>query len=298
MLPVLLSIGSFPITSFGVFTIIAFLASLYVIWRLAIVYDFDKERIIDLFIFTCLFSLIGARLSFIVTHLNFFHSLVDIISIARFPGFYFWGGFYTSILFLIFILRRRQTSFWQVTDIASVGLLLGLSLGSFGCLLSSCQYGYPTSWLSVHQSGLIEPRFPIQIVISILFITSYFILWYQSLKFHLTGVITAKTLLWLSAIIFITDFFRADESHQLIFTPSQFIAIATFVIGVAIYSLITKTSPVTIVLRSASIVTNSRKRRKTFDNLTDDLTEIPTQLTRTQNKLLRHFNIRRTPKSL
>jgi phosphatidylglycerol:prolipoprotein diacylglycerol transferase len=301
MLPVLASFGPVTITSFGVFTVSAFLASLYVVWRLAIIYDFDKEKILDLFIFTSLIGLIGARISFVLVHLSEFRSAVDMISIMRFPGFYFWGGFYSAIVFLIIALRRRQTSFWQVTDIAVVGLVAALSIGSIGCLLSSCQYGFPTTLpFGVYQSGLIDHRFPIQIFMAVLFLAAYFYLWRQSLKFHLTGVITAKSLIWISIIIFLTDFYRADISHNLlyIFSFSQLIAVLTLILGITGYCLITKTSPVTIVSRFISKFTNPRKRQKTLDSLTDDLTEIPTQLSRTQNKLFRRFNIRRTPKDL
>lgn len=301
MLPVLASFGPITVTSFGVFTVAAFLASLYIIWRLAIIYDFDKEKILDLFLLTSLTGLIGARLSFVLVHLPEFRSVVDMISIIRFPGFYFWGGFYASIIFLILVLRRSQTSFWQVTDIAVVGLVAALSIGSLGCLLSSCQYGYPSNLLiSVSQSGLIESRFPIQIFMASFFLIAYFFLWRQSLKFHLTGVITAKALIWLSIIIFLTDFFRADLSHHILYflSISQLIAAITFLLGLTSFCLITKTSPGTLIFRFAKIFTNPRRRQKTFDNLTDNLTEIPTQLTRTQHKLFRRFNIRRTPKNL
>lgn len=300
MLPVLFTVGPLTVTSFGFFTVLSFLTSLYVVWRLAIIYDFDREKILDLFLITSLAGLIGARISFILVHLPEFHSASDMISIIKFPGFYFWGGFYTSVIFLIFILRKRQTSFWQVTDIAVVGLVAALSLGSLGCLFSSCQYGFPSTFFSVYQSGLIEHRFSVQIFLSLLFLVSYFFLWRQSLKFHLTGVITAKAMIWISLIIFFTDFFRADLDHNLLFSFSwsQVIAIITLSLGIGSYCLITKQSPFKLLSKFIKIFTNPRKRQKTFDNLTDDLTEIPTQLTRTQHKLFRRFNIKNTPKNL
>lgn len=300
MLPVLASFGSVTITSFGVFTVLSYLLSLYVVWRLAIIYDFDKEQILDLFLLTSLAGLVGARITYILANLQIFHSATDMISIIKYPGFYFWGGFYSSLIFLILILRKRQTNFWQVADIASVGLVAALSIGSIGCLFSSCQYGFPATILGVYQSGLIENRFPIQIVIGLLFFISFSTLWRYSLKFHLTGVITSLALIWISMILFFTDFFRADLAHNLVFffSWSQLIAKITLLLGIGSYCLITKQSPLSIIQKYIKIFTNPRKRQKTFDNLTEDLTEIPTQLTRTQHKLYRRFNIKSTPKNL
>lgn len=300
MLPVIFSFGIVTVTSFGLFSILAFLISLYAIWRLAIVYDFDKEKIIDLFILTCLVSLIGSRLTFVLIHRNEFTRITDAVSILHYPGFYFWGGFYSGVIFLILMLLRRRISFWQVTDIAIVGLIAGLSVGSFGCLLASCQYGYPATFLGVYQSGLVDPRFPIQLVIMALFALAYWWLWRQSLKFHLTGAITYRALIWLSLIIFLTDFFRADQTHTLIqiFSLSQLIAVFTFLLGLAVQTYITKRSPLTVFYSLYSTLTSSRRRQKTIDHLTSDITEIPTQLSRTQNKIFRRFNIRRTPKNL
>lgn len=300
MLPVLFNVGPLTVTSFGLFTVFSFLTSLYVVWRLAIIYDFDREKILDLFLITSLVGLIGARISFILVHLSEFRSAIDMISILKLPGFYFWGGFYTSVIFLIVFLRKRQTSFWQVTDIAVVGLVAALSLGSLGCLFSTCQYGFSSSFLSVYQSGLIEQRFPIQIFLSLFFLVAYLILWRQSLKFHLTGVITSKAVIWIALIIFFTDFFRADLGHNLplSFSWSQVIAKVTLILGIGSYCLITKQSPLKLLSRFTKMLTNPRKRQKTLDNLTDELTEIPTQLTRTQHKLFRRFNIRSTPKKL
>jgi len=137
MLPILFTIGSWPVSSFGLFLVAALFAASFVIWRLTKVYDFDGEQVIDIILLTFFGALIFARIYFIVTHPSLFeeNGFLKMILINRYPGLSFWGGFIGGMISLIFVVRNFKLNFWQIADFATVGLLLGLSIGSLGCFL-------------------------------------------------------------------------------------------------------------------------------------------------------------------
>lgn len=302
MFPVLLSVGPITITAFGFFTVIAFLVALYVIWRLAIVYDFDKESIIDLFLLTSVVALVGSRLTFVLLNLSYFTSLSSVFSIFTTPGFYLWGGFLFGGIFMIVYLRRRKVSFWQVADIASVGLFAALAVGSIGCLMAGCQYGYNSDlFFAVPQAGVVGKRFPIQVIEGLLFLIIAIKLYRDSLTFHLTGTIAAKALIFLTSVKFITDFFRADVTRNLlIFSLSQLISLILFIVACVIYFVITKTTPLTLVKGWFGMIQNPKERQQKYrqisGNLTNSITDIKKGITH-PSKVFRRFNIHRNPKN-
>ena len=48
MFPVLLSIGNFPVSSFGLFLAMGIFTGAFAVWRISRGYDFDAEKILDL----------------------------------------------------------------------------------------------------------------------------------------------------------------------------------------------------------------------------------------------------------
>lgn len=234
MLPTLFNIGSFTVTSFGFFTLVGLIAALYVIWRLSIFHEMDKEKIIDLFFLVSFTALLGSRVSYIIFNLNLFPNTQSYFQFIHFPGFYFWGGFLSALVLLIFLFRKNKESFWQLADIVAVGLFASLTLSSIGCLLGSCQYGYALNWpISVYQSGLIDKRFPIQLINTILYLLAFTYLYRRSFRFHFTGMIASLGLIILSIINFSTSFFRADLAREWwIFNSYQLISLLIGLFGV------------------------------------------------------------------
>src|SRR5258708_17707733 len=177
MQPVLLTLGGQPISSFGLFLLLSFLASSYFIWRVVRAYELDEERAIDLLLLTFSGGLIGARVYFVLLHLNQFDTLSKIVLINRYPGLSFWGGFLVGFLVLKFFAARFKLAFWQLADFALIGLLIGLSISSLGCLLGSCQYGLPSNLpFAVTQVGLIGKRFPLQIIEALVYLVIFYYL--------------------------------------------------------------------------------------------------------------------------
>jgi len=212
MLPVVFKIGSQPVSSFGLFLLLAFLTTSYVIWRLIKVYEIDEEKTIDLVLLTFFGGIIFARIYFILFHLNDFQALDKIFLINRYPGLSFWGGVLGGMISLRLFSKRMKVNFYQAADIGIIGLFAALIVASFGCLLGSCQYGQVSNLpIAVTQIGIVGKRFPLQVVEAIIFLLSYLYLWRHSLKFHFNGQILSLGLIILGIGKFILEFFRGDR---------------------------------------------------------------------------------------
>lgn len=239
MLPVLFSIGSFPISSFGVFLALAFLAAVFAVWRLARVYDVNEEKILDLAILVFFGSIVGARIFFMIFHWQLFDSLEKFFLLNRYPGLSFWGGMIGGGTALWFFGRKSKSSLWQLLDFAAIGLLIGLVFGNIGCLLGGCSYGVvSSSFWAVPVTGLLGKRFPVTILEGVVSLPLFSGLWKQAVRFHFEGKIVALSFIWLGIVKFFTEFYRGDSQRlipSLWFTFGHLFALSLFVAGVVIF---------------------------------------------------------------
>ncbi len=263
MLPVLLTVGGVPISSFGFFLLMAVLAAAYFIWRIIRVYDFDEEKIIDLVLLTFLGGIVGARIYFWIFHQTELNDPLKIIMVNRYPGLSFWGALLGGIIFLRVFSRRFKLNFWQVSDYAVVGLFIGISISSIGCLLGSCSYGEVYSgFFGVNQTGLIGKRFPVQLMESLLFLLGFLYLWKSALKFHSIGQIASSGLILLGIFKFFLEFLRGD-SQMLTYglRLGTVWAIILFLYGVILNYRINKRSPKEDLIFIMSIFTAPSSRK-------------------------------------
>lgn len=211
MQPVLFTVGQQTISSLGLFLVFALLSGLFVIWRLILLYELDKDKIIDLVIITFAAGLISSRIYFVLFHYSEFNTLAKIVFFNRYPGLSFWGGLFGGMLALSYLAFRSKVKFWQLADYLIVVLFLAVSITSLGCLFGSCQYGLPSDFLGVRQVGLIDKRFPLQIVEALIFFIGFLYLWKRVVKFHFDGQIASKGLICFGVIKFFLEFFRGDS---------------------------------------------------------------------------------------
>ncbi|RJP46538.1 MAG: hypothetical protein C4584_01510 [Armatimonadetes bacterium] len=238
MHPVLFSIGSTSVSSFGLFLALAFLVSVFIIWRLAKIYDISEEKVIDLSIVTFFGAVVGARIYFILTHLDYFNQLDKILLINRYPGLSFWGGLIGGLFVFTFMVRQFKLNFWQMSDFAVVGLSLGFVLGNIGCFLGGCSPGITSdSWLAAPVVGIIGKRFPVSFIEGIAFIFVFIFLWRQVIRFHFNGKVLALFLLFLGVSKWVTEGYRAEVLvlNPFKVTHGEILALILFLSGFAVF---------------------------------------------------------------
>ena len=239
MLPVLFSFGPLVISSFGFFLALSFLYSTFLAWRLARAWDLDEEKVLDICLLTFFGGLIGARILFVLFNLSIFiEDPIKISLLTKYPGLSFWGGLLGGGLALYFFVRRvKKINFWQVADLASVGLLGGLVLGNIGCFLGGCNVGVESSLpLTVSMVGYLGKRFPTQILEAITFTIILWKIWPMATHFHFTGKIASLSLILLGFVEVIFNPFKDILVLEWIFP------ILTFSAGVFSFYYLSKKS--------------------------------------------------------
>lgn len=294
MLPVLFSIGNLSVSSFGVFLALGFIVAIFLIWRLCRAWDMDEEKTLDLTLLTFAGGLIGARLYFVIQHLSFFAgSPSSVLLINKVPGFTFWGGFLGAWLTLFFFAKRFRADFWQLSDIALIGLLGGLIFSDLGCFLGGCNAGTVTkSFLGVSMVGLIGKRWPIQLLETILLVFVLLRVWAQATHFHQRGKIAAFGFIYVGLIKLILLPLKQNRS-ELIF------AFMLTLLGLTLYYLVTKQNPLEQLKSwlkfSKLFVTDQNMRdlvvQRTGKYWYNQKTNLGWQL-RSVKKLLRRLNVK------
>lgn len=224
-----LSIGNMTVSSFGVFLAAGFLFGIFLVWRLCRAWDLDEERSLDLILLTVIGALIGARVYFVIGHLQpFLASPLNLILVNKAPGLVLWGGILGGWLTIYFFAKRSRMDFWLVSDIAAVGVLGGLILSDVGCFFGGCNVGIPS----------IGKRWPIQLVEGLLLSISLVKIWSQATHFHQRGKIASLVLILVGVIKLILEPFKQDHSETVF-------AVICIFLGVIIYYKITKQNPIT-----------------------------------------------------
>ncbi len=288
MLPVLFSINTFSVSSFGVFLSLGFIFGVFLIWRLIRAWDLDEEKILDLTLLTFIGGLIGARIYFGITHISeFASSPLRIILFFKYPGFSFWGGFLGGWLTMYYWARRQRIDFWQIADIAAVGFLGGLILSDLGCFLGGCGAGSQTSsFLGVPMVGLIGRRWPVQIVEAILFIFILLNIWKKATHFHQRGKIVSLSLILIGLVKLVLLPFKQIERGEYIFLS------LLVILGITIFYRVTKRNIINDLKSFVKFISN---RKLVLEVLQKSWYNHQTSFTwrfRNLKKLLRRFNVR------
>ena len=151
MYPVLFTIGPFSLHTYGLAMALAFGLGIWVAMKRAEPHGFGAKNALDLSIYILIFSLVGARFTYVVTHMDEFtdHPL-DMISPIQhngqigIAGLVLLGGVAAAFLTVYVFARRKQTPFFAITDIFIPSTALGIAIGRLGCFFNGCCFGEPT----------------------------------------------------------------------------------------------------------------------------------------------------------
>ncbi len=242
MHPILISIGSFHLPTYGALLVAAILGGIYTATRLGRRVGLDSALILDFCTWLILVALVGAKILLILTDWNYYRANPgEILSLSTLmAGGVFYGGFLAALFFTIWYVRVQKLSFWRLADVLAPGLVLGQSVGRLGCFSAGCDYGKPTSvpWGVTYSSAFAHEvagvplgvrLHPAQLYESLAtFVIFGVLLWWFPRRKRDGDVFLAYLGLYAVARFFL-EFLRGDEDrgfvlHHLLST-SQFIAV-------------------------------------------------------------------------
>ena len=141
MYPELFRIGSFPITTYGIFLAVGMLFALFVTSRLAARDGLPRERIYDLGLWVLVGGLVGSKLLMILVEPDVQIFTLDFLR----SGGVFYGGLIGGFLAVAILVPLYKLPFWKVADAFAPGVALGQAFGRQGCFSAGCCWGKPTT---------------------------------------------------------------------------------------------------------------------------------------------------------
>ncbi len=251
MHPILFSIGPLTIYSYGVLFAAAFVIGIYLAQKKAACLGIEPDEkgekgekgekkaiIIDLGVYILIAAIVGARLFYIISNLDWYIKHPIEIVFSR-TGFVFYGGFIFAVLTGIWFLRRHNLPVLKIADIFSPAVAIGEAIGRIGCFLHGCCYGKPTSlpW-HVHfpegsPVGNIDVH-PTQIYLSISNIIIFIIL--STIKPGFAGKICSLYLILHALFRFVIEYWRGDSASVFLkLTGAQLISVFMLICGVILW---------------------------------------------------------------
>jgi len=218
MLPnLLLQIGPLPVYTFGVILAAAFLLGVFLFWRVAMREGFASDPIFDLIFLSVLAALIGGRLSFIVFTGD--PSLSEGLSafggaILQVGEGIFWAPAFLFGLtaFYLYIRRRKEWSFFKLTDLVVPILALGQGIGFLGAEIAG--YLSSVAYIGVGFLGL------------------FLILEFAKRRATTSGVISFVYLLFSGFLTVLSEYLRVTKAEAFGIDLNYFLGAILSLVGV------------------------------------------------------------------
>jgi phosphatidylglycerol:prolipoprotein diacylglycerol transferase len=249
--PILFSIGSFRLPTYGTLLVLAILAAVYTVVRLGRREGLSTDRLLDFTTWLLVVALVGAKVLMVLTDWSFYRANPgELFSLSTFlAGGVFYGGFLAALFFAVWYVRVHRLPFWKFADVYAPAIVLGQSIGRLGCFAGGCDYGRPTAlrWGVVftdpyaHELSGVPlgiPLHPAQLYESLAnFAIFGLLLWRYRKKTH-DGEIFVLYMGVYAAARFFLEFLRGDEDRGFVFnhllSTSQFIAVLAFAASVVL----------------------------------------------------------------
>ena len=132
-----------PIFSYGVMLGTSMVVGWFVALRLAKNDGIPGEQAGAVYMWTAVWSIIGARVLYVVTEWNEFASPLDIFLLNK-GGLVAYGGMIGGFLASWYGCRKRKSELLRWADVSAPSVVLGTAITRVGCLLFGCDYGRRT----------------------------------------------------------------------------------------------------------------------------------------------------------
>jgi phosphatidylglycerol:prolipoprotein diacylglycerol transferase len=145
-----LPLWSFPIGHLNIYAYGFFLALGFIVGLTLAVLKTQKEgvpfeHVASLFFHTVFSAIVGSRLLFILVNFDLYRqNPLQTFKIWE-GGLVFYGGFILAVAVSIGYMRWHRLPLWNLADLFSPSIAIGLFFGRLGCFFAGCCYGKETS---------------------------------------------------------------------------------------------------------------------------------------------------------
>lgn len=200
MLPILFTTPFFVLRTLTVFSVIAYLVSLFFYWKKGKEEHYDEAVMFDGFLLSSIVGLIVGRISFVILNFSSFSSaLLSWFDIWNHPGSLFEVGLIAAGLYLARFAKNQKWDVFEILDFWSIAVAAGLAILNIAYFLDGSQFGTATTlpW-GVTFEGLLEPHHPTQLYRFIFFsVLVWYLSWvelrYRTYEWYRVGKRNAQT---------------------------------------------------------------------------------------------------------
>ncbi|MCS6956675.1 MAG: prolipoprotein diacylglyceryl transferase [Patescibacteria group bacterium] len=147
MLPILFTIGPIKIYTFGVFLVLGFFWSLFILWKNIRLTSYKEEEVFDGVFLSIFFGLFFSRLFYVILNFNKFgFDFLKFILINGYPGLSLYGFLFGFFVYLWLFLRLRKIKFLEMVDYLIPSFFIILIFGKLGAFFSGSEVGIRTSF--------------------------------------------------------------------------------------------------------------------------------------------------------
>ncbi|MDD4264008.1 MAG: prolipoprotein diacylglyceryl transferase [Firmicutes bacterium] len=231
MYPILFSIGSISVYTYGVFVALGIFVGLMLLEKQAKKRGLNADIVGSFAFWAIVFAIVGSRIGWVVQYWPMYKGNWLAILNVREGGLAFHGGLIGAILVGFYYVFRYKISLAKLADAAALPLCLGYAIGRMGCFFNGCCWGIPTTmpWgvATRFAEGL---RHPVQLYDSLLTLVLFgFIVWRsKSTKFG--GQLFLETLMGFAIVRLFVEFFRDSVKFNAVLNQTQVLMVGLFVV--------------------------------------------------------------------
>lgn len=212
MHPVLFTIGDLAFYTHGLLAVAGIILGSFVAFYFANKKGLSTKLFFDNIVFTVLFGIIGARLTYFFLYREQFSSIKEVFYLWD-GGLVSYGGFVLGSLTLLILLVKQNKPVKEWFDIISIGFFLGLFIGRIGDLFAGEFNGVHSDYsIKILEIYNVVPVSLYEAILCLcIFVTMLFV--YSKKKNKLiSGVLTLLSIVIYSLGRFILDFWRTESS--------------------------------------------------------------------------------------
>jgi phosphatidylglycerol:prolipoprotein diacylglycerol transferase len=129
-----------PIYAYGVMLGTSLVVGWFIAMRLAKQDGVPEQEAGTIYMWTAVWSIIGSRVLYVLTNLNEFDNVVDMLMVNR-GGLVAYGGMIGGFLASWYGCRKRGIELLRWADVSAPSVVLGTAITRVGCLLFGCDFG-------------------------------------------------------------------------------------------------------------------------------------------------------------
>lgn len=243
MYPVIVKIGPFPIYSFGLMVVLAFLLGAWVTAKELRRKGLEPANMDTYPMLALIGGLLGAKLYYLLAHLDRV-SASPLKTIFSGSGLTWYGGAVGGAFAVLAYARHRGQSLWAMCDAFSPGLALAYAVGRIGCHLSGDgDYGPPTTlpWGYSYEKGM-DPSppgvlcHPTPIYEMLAMGLVFAVLWSLRRRFTGNGQLFGIYLLLAGIERFLAEFLRRNDPVAMGLTVAQWTSLGAILLGLILFN--------------------------------------------------------------